>query len=154
MISVFSNHIEILSRGTLAPSQTMEGFFSGESVPVKERLSEIFLQLHISEKSGRGVTKIVETYGQQAISFNENSIVVTIPFNRINAVLSRYLMKGCCDKPRRLSVPIVERVDVGGSQNQHHKLQTDVNFTIKIVPLRWTAIRAILIVCSTLEWPP
>lgn len=54
MISVFSNRIEILSRGTLAPSQTMEGFFSGESVPVNEKLSEIFLQLHISEKSGRG----------------------------------------------------------------------------------------------------
>ncbi|HAS55875.1 MAG TPA: transcriptional regulator [Firmicutes bacterium] len=86
MISVFSNRIEILSRGTLAPSQTMEGFFSGESVPVNEKLSEIFLQLHISEKSGRGVPKIVETYGQQAISFNENSIVVTIPFNWINVV--------------------------------------------------------------------
>ena len=86
VISVFSNRIEILSRGTLAPSQTMEGFFSGESVPVNEKLSEIFLQLHISEKSGRGVPKIVETYGQQAISFNENSIVVTIPFNWINVV--------------------------------------------------------------------
>ncbi len=86
MISVFSNRIEILSRGTLAPSQTMEGFFSGESIPVNEKLSEIFLQLHISEKSGRGVPKIVETYGQQAISFNQNSIVVTIPFNWINVV--------------------------------------------------------------------
>lgn len=86
MISVFSNRIEILSRGTLAPSQTMEGFFSGESVPVNEKLSEIFLQLHISEKSGRGVPKIVETYGQQAIAFHENSIVVTIPFHWINVV--------------------------------------------------------------------
>lgn len=86
MISVFSNCIEILSRGTLAPSQTMEGFFSRESVPVNEKLSEIFLQLHISEKSGRGVPKIVETYGHKAISFNENSIVVTIPFNWINVV--------------------------------------------------------------------
>ena len=27
MISVFSDRIEILSRGTLAPAQTMEGFF-------------------------------------------------------------------------------------------------------------------------------
>lgn len=86
MISVFSNRIEILSRGTLAPSQTMEGFFLGESVPVNEKLSEIFLQLHISEKSGRGVPKIVETYGEKAIAFRENSIVVTIPFNWINVV--------------------------------------------------------------------
>lgn len=83
MISVFSDRIEILSRGTLAPAQTMEGFFLGESVPVNEKLSEIFLQLHISEKSGRGVPKILETYGKEAFTFRENSIVVTIPFNRI-----------------------------------------------------------------------
>ncbi|MGI6742770.1 MAG: RNA-binding domain-containing protein [Eubacteriales bacterium] len=86
MISVFSNRIEILSRGTLPPSQTKEGFFLGESIPVNEKLSEIFLQLHISEKSGRGVPKIVETYGREAVTFRENSIVVTIPFNRIHQV--------------------------------------------------------------------
>ncbi|MCF0237226.1 MAG: winged helix-turn-helix transcriptional regulator, partial [Sphaerochaetaceae bacterium] len=83
MISVFSNRIEILSRGTIAPAQTLEGFFLGESVPVNEKLSEIFLQLHISEKSGRGVPKIIERYGRDAFSFRENSIVVTIPFERI-----------------------------------------------------------------------
>ena len=69
MISVFSDRIEILSRGTLAPAQTMEGFFLGESIPVNEKLSEIFLQLHISEKSGRGVPKITEMYGKDAFSF-------------------------------------------------------------------------------------
>lgn len=84
MISVFSNRIEILSRGTLAPAQTMEGFFLGESIPVNEKLSEIFLQLHISEKSGRGIPTIVEIYGKDAITFRENSIVVTIPFNRLH----------------------------------------------------------------------
>lgn len=86
MISVFSDRIEILSRGTLAPAQTMEGFFLGESIPVNEKLSEIFLQLHISEKSGRGVPKITEMYGKDAFSFRENSIVITIPFERINKV--------------------------------------------------------------------
>ena len=58
MISVFLDRIEILSRGTIPTAQTEEGFFLGESVPVNEKLSEIFLQLHISEKSGRGVPKI------------------------------------------------------------------------------------------------
>ena len=86
MISVFSDRIEILSRGTLPPAQTMEGFFLGESVPVNEKLSEIFLQLHISEKSGRGVPKIIETYGREAFTFRENSIVVTIPLHRIKKV--------------------------------------------------------------------
>ena len=34
MISIFSDRIEILSRGSLPPAQTMEGFYLGESVPV------------------------------------------------------------------------------------------------------------------------
>lgn len=86
MISVFSNRIEILSRGTLAPTQTIEGFFLGESIPVNDKLSDIFLQLHISEKSGKGVPQIVDTYGKRCITFRKNSIVVTIPFKWINVV--------------------------------------------------------------------
>ena len=85
MITVYSNRIEILSRGALAPAQTMEGFFMGESVPVNQKLSDIFLQLHISERSGRGVPKITEVYGKEIFEFRENSIVVNIPFNYINA---------------------------------------------------------------------
>lgn len=85
MITVFSDRIEILSRGVLPPEQTLEGFFAGESIPVNKKLSEIFLQLHISEKTGRGVPKITEKYGRNAYEFRENSIVVTIPFNWINA---------------------------------------------------------------------
>ena len=81
MITVYSNRIEILSRGTLAPSQTLEVFYLGESVPVNEKLSEIFAQLRISDKSGRGVPKIVENYSRNAFEFRDNSIVVTIPFN-------------------------------------------------------------------------
>lgn len=81
MITVYSNRIEILSRGTIAPSQTLEGFYLGESVPVNEKLSEIFAQLRISDKSGRGVPKIVENYSRNAFEFRDNSIVVTIPFN-------------------------------------------------------------------------
>jgi ATP-dependent DNA helicase RecG len=86
MITVFSDRIEILSRGSLAPEQTMEGFFAGESVPVNKKLSEILLQLHISEKTGRGVPKITQRYGREAYEFRENSIVVRIPFNWINVM--------------------------------------------------------------------
>ncbi len=93
MISVFSDRIEILSRGALPPGQTKEGFYKGESVPVNEKLSEIFLQLHISEKSGRGVPKIVEVYGEDAIEFRENSIVVTIPFNKIRENVEKKVNK-------------------------------------------------------------
>lgn len=86
MITVFSDRIEILSRGSLPREQTLEGFFLGESVPVNKKLSEIFLQLHISEKTGRGVPKILEKYGREAFEFRENSIVVKIPFNWINVM--------------------------------------------------------------------
>lgn len=83
MITVFSDRIEILSRGTLPPEQTMEGFFAGESVPVNQELSDIFLQLHISERTGRGVPKVTDVYGRGTYEFRENSIVATIPFNRL-----------------------------------------------------------------------
>lgn len=86
MITVFSDRIEILSRGSLAPEQTMEGFFAGESIPVNKKLSEIFLQLHLSEKTGRGVPVITQQYGKEAYEFRENSIVVRIPFNWINVM--------------------------------------------------------------------
>ena len=51
---------------------------------MNKKLSEILLQLHISEKSGRGVPRIVSEYGQQVFEFKDNAIVVTIPFNRLN----------------------------------------------------------------------
>lgn len=86
MITVYSDRIEILSRGTLAPGQTLEGFFAGESVPVNAKLSEIFLQLRISEKTGRGVPRITASYGREAFEFRENSIVVRVPFNWINVM--------------------------------------------------------------------
>lgn len=89
MITVYDDRMEILSRGPLAPNQTINGFYSGASIPVNKKLSEIFLQLHISEKSGRGVPIIVDRYGKDAFVFNENSIMVTIPFNRINGNSSR-----------------------------------------------------------------
>lgn len=74
---------EVLSRGTLAPEQTVEGFFAGESVPVNKALAERVLQLHISEGSGRGVPKIVGRYGREAIDLREKSICVTLPFERV-----------------------------------------------------------------------
>lgn len=100
MLTVFSDRIEILSRGSLAPEQTMEGFFAGESIPVNKKLSEILLQLHISEKTGRGVPKITQCYGKEAYEFRENSIVVKIPFNWIN-VMGDKMGDKPCDKNKK-----------------------------------------------------
>ena len=76
--------MEILSHGGLAIDQDEIGFFNGSSIPVNESLASILLQLRISERSGRGVPKIVSKYGKQAIKIEKNTITVTIPFNKIN----------------------------------------------------------------------
>ena len=89
MVTIYSDRMEILSRGTIPQGQTVEGFFLGESIPVNKKLSEIFLQLHISEKTGRGVPKITEKYGKEAFEFRENSIIVKIPFNWINTMYDK-----------------------------------------------------------------
>lgn len=82
MITVFTNRIEILSYGSLPNKQTISGFFAGKSKPRCNELAEIFLQLRISERSGRGVSKIVDTYGKNSIEIAEDFIKVTIPFSK------------------------------------------------------------------------
>ena len=84
MFTAFQDRIEITSIGTMPPKQTKEGFYAGVSIPVNDKLTEILVQLHISEKSGRGVPRIVGAYGEQAFNFRDNSITVTIPFNRLD----------------------------------------------------------------------
>ena len=81
MISVFENRIEILSYGGLPAKQTISGFFAGKSKPRCIELAEIFLQLRISERSGRGVNKIYDKYGKDVFEINDDFIKVTIPFS-------------------------------------------------------------------------
>ena len=83
-ISIFTDRIEILSHGGLAFGQDIEGFYSGASIPVNEVLASIFLQLRISERSGRGVPKIIGVYGKDSIKIDKNRVTVTISFNKWN----------------------------------------------------------------------
>ncbi len=83
MFCAFSDRLEILSHGALPPKQTLQGFFEGVSIPVNRELSDIFLQLHISERTGRGVPKIVGAYDKSIYRFEENTISVILPFDRI-----------------------------------------------------------------------
>ena len=84
MFTIYSDRIVIFSRGKLAKGQSIQGFFQGRSVPVNKKLSDIFLQLHISERTGRGVPRIVDSYGKQVFEFLDDGIEVTIPFHRLN----------------------------------------------------------------------
>ena len=85
-ITVLRDRLEILSHGGLAADQDEQGFYQGSSVPVNDVLASIFLQLRISERSGRGVPKIVGCYGKEAITIEKNTIIVRIPFKKIEAV--------------------------------------------------------------------
>lgn len=84
MFTCYRNRIDILSHGILPPGQTIEGFYAGESIPVNQALSDILIKLHITEHTGRGIPRITEVYGKDVISFKENSITVSIPFERID----------------------------------------------------------------------
>ena len=86
MFTFYSDRIEILSHGALSPKLTIKDFYKGKSEPRNKKLSDIFVQLHISERTGRGVPTILNSYGEKAFEFANNWIQVTIPFNFINAV--------------------------------------------------------------------
>lgn len=85
MFTAYEDRIEILSQGGIPSDQTMEGFFRGDSKPRCPELARMFIQLHISESSGRGVPRIVNAYGRSAFEFGDGFIVTTIPFRRIHA---------------------------------------------------------------------
>lgn len=89
MIFICLNRIEILSRGTLALAQTMEGFSLGELIPVNEKLSEIFLQLHISEKSGCGVPKIIEKKRLLLLGVSKTAVENNLTFMKENGYVER-----------------------------------------------------------------
>ena len=86
MFTFYSDRIEILSHGALSPKLTIADFYKGKSEPKNNKLSDIFIQLHISERTGRGVPTILNSYGEKAFEFANNWIQVTIPFNFINVV--------------------------------------------------------------------
>ena len=86
MFTFYSDRIEILSHGALSPKLTIADFYKGKSEPKNKKLSDIFIQLHISERTGRGVPTILNSYGEKAFEFANNWIQVTIPFNFINVV--------------------------------------------------------------------
>lgn len=60
---------------------TKEDFFGGVSKPVNEALAKIFIKLGLIKQTGHGVTAITDKYGQEAFTFLDNFLQVTIPFN-------------------------------------------------------------------------
>ena len=81
MVTFYQNRVEIISFSSLAPKQTIEGFYKGNNIPVNEELSSIFLATHLSERIGKGNPLIVSRFGRKAFEITESFIKVTIPYN-------------------------------------------------------------------------
>lgn len=85
-IYLFDDRIEIVSYGGIPFSLSKEGFYQGTSVPVNRSLLMIFMMSKYAEQSGHGVPTIVKRYGEEAFSFDDGMLKVTIPlaFDRID----------------------------------------------------------------------
>lgn len=76
-------------------------------MPVNDVLASIFLQLRISERSGRGVPKIIGRYGKNAIQIEKNRITVTTLFEKIGVnefVVYNKVSKKVSDKTNKTQV--------------------------------------------------
>jgi ATP-dependent DNA helicase RecG len=93
MVTFFSDKVEILSFSSLAPNQTLNGFYLGRSIPVNEELSSIFLATHLSERTGKGVPLIVSRYGKEAFAIDESSIKVTLKYYWVNNFVANVVDK-------------------------------------------------------------
>ncbi len=82
MVSIFDDRIEIISQGGIPKKLTKKAFLEGESKPVNPELMDIFLKCNIVESSGHGVPLVVREYGKKAYKFSQDSITVTIPFDK------------------------------------------------------------------------
>ena len=79
-VYIYDDRIEIVSYGGLPYGLSEEGFYTGISKPVNNRLFNIFITCDFSEQSGHGIPQIVKTYGRNAFSFRDDMLIVTIPF--------------------------------------------------------------------------
>lgn len=79
----FEDRMEIISYGGIPKGLTKEQFLKGKTKPVNKELMDIFLQCKVVDQSGHGVPTIVDIYGEDAYEFSDDSITVTIPFDKI-----------------------------------------------------------------------
>jgi predicted HTH transcriptional regulator len=79
----FDDRLEIVSYGGIPKNLSKQEFLAGKTEPVNKELMKIFLQCGVVEQSGHGVPIVVREYGENAYSFSDNMITVTIPFSRL-----------------------------------------------------------------------
>lgn len=82
LISMYDDRLEILSHGGLPFKQTKEKFLRGISIPRNRGLMRIFQDLEIAGSKGRGILKIIESYGENVFEISDSFINVVIPFKK------------------------------------------------------------------------
>lgn len=82
IIYKFNDRFEIISYGGIPNGQTKEMFLKGISKPRSESLMRILRDWGYVERTGQGVLKIIDKYGEKAFTFGEDYIIVTIPFDK------------------------------------------------------------------------
>ena len=89
------------------------------------------------QKSGRGVPTIIDIYGKDAITFRKNSIVVTIPFNRLNEVGKKVGKKvGNSDVDRPILNPRRQTILLEIKQNPYvtkHELSEIIGISTTVI---------------------
>ena len=89
-VYMYDDRIEVVSYGGLPFGLSKEGFYTGTSKPVNNRLFNIFITCDFTEQSGHGIPRIVDHYGREAFSFNDGILKVTIPYGYVpDYVLAR-----------------------------------------------------------------
>ena len=63
--------------------QSKEDFLDDVSKPINPKLVDIFMKIHKSESSGKGVNTIKKKYGEDAFVMNSESFTVSLPFNEL-----------------------------------------------------------------------
>ena len=95
------------------------------------------MQLHISERTGRGVPTILKRYGEQAFEFAENWIQVTIPFNLINVVDYQIEAKVV----NKSGEKVVNKAQIEILKQLRNNLNITISELVKIIGIGHTAIQ-------------
>ena len=107
-IYVYTNHIEIVSNGTLRSDLSIDEFYRGVSKPVNRELSDIFIKLGLIEQSGFGIPRILKIYDKSVFELLDHTLIVSLPF--------RYEVK----RRRKTNKNLVQIFDE--SQNEPQKI--------------------------------
>lgn len=79
-VELFSNRVEITSIGGLSIGMEEEDFFNGYLLPRNRELMRVFRDLHIANRLGTGIPRILAVYGRDAFELRESHVRVTLPY--------------------------------------------------------------------------